>query len=409
MSPLPQRFGVCRSIAAWTGALVIGVAAFMPLRAHAGDPRWPQSGYDAGHTWFNASERQLNRTNVGTLAESWTNMLGQFYIGPSAQAHGRIVVCSNLFGISVVNADNGKRIANQENLIGDNCGSPAIQGTHVYVTTSSANPNFGYLSSLDSSGNVRWTSQSTGDTSLGFQNPVVDAGTVFVSDRRDAVYAFDGRTGATLWRSHTGDMNNEVTVGAGVALVSTWGSTTALRRLFAFDTNTGARVWAAATDTSNMQYPAVVSNGLAVTGSDSGVVRAFDLASGHKAWEHAVSGYVSAPLAAAGPLVYVVHGNQTISALAVQTGELVWTVSMGDCAVASNLAVANGVIFFTTVGIAGHRLDTLDAANGAVIGASRAGSLSGSYGKVTVVDGQVQIGTNQGVLHVYALPPASRQ
>jgi outer membrane protein assembly factor BamB len=382
-----------------------------PTRAEAAS--WPQAGFDAAHTWFNPTETRLRANNAAMLEQVWSRQLGQFYIGQTAQSKGTIVVCSNLFGISILSAENGKRQGSVPTLAGDNCGTPAIHGAMAYVTTSGSGPNIGYLTALDNAGTVLWTATSSDPLSLGFEDPALDSRTLFVADRRNSVYAFDAATGATRWRAETGVLNNAAAVRDGTVVVTTWGSSLMPNRVWAFAADDGAARWFSDADTSNMQYPALITDSsteaLAIAGADSGSVRAFSLKSGRLRWQADAPGYVSAPLAAARGAVFVVSGSRTISAFSADDGSLLWRTALSQASVASNLALANGLIFCTVIDGGAHRLAVYRASTGEPIAQIAGASLSGTFGKLTVVEGRVQVATNQGVLHVFALPPSLRQ
>ncbi len=390
-------------------ALALAAACLAtPSRAEAAS--WPQAGFDAAHTWFNASEKRLRAHNVATLTQVWSRQLGQFYIGQTAQSKGAIVVCSNLFGVSVLSAENGKKQGSVATLAGDNCGTPAIHGAIAYVTTSGAEPNVGYLTALDNAGAVLWTATSSDPQSLGFEDPALASRTLFVADRRNAVYAFDAATGSTRWRAETGLLHNAAAVRDGTVVITTWGSIFAPNRVWAFAAKDGATRWSSEADRSNMQYPALITDSsteaLAIAGADSGSVRAFSLASGALSWQAAVPGYVSAPIAAAQGAVFVVSGNRTISALSADDGSVLWRTALDQASVSSNLALANGLVFCTVIDGGEHRLAVYRAATGEPIARIGGTSLTGTFGKVTVVEGRVHVATNQGVLHVFALPAA---
>jgi outer membrane protein assembly factor BamB len=386
-----------------------------PTRAEAAS--WPQAGFDAAHTWFNPTENHLRANNAALLAQVWSRQLGQFYIGQTAQSKGTIVVCSNLFGISILSAENGKRQGSVATLAGDNCGTPAIHGAMAYVTTSGAEPNAGYLTALDNAGTVLWMATSSDPLSLGFEDPALDSRTLFVADRRNSVYAFDAATGATRWRAETGVLNNAAAVRNGSVVITTWGANagTGPNRVWAFAAKDGSLRWASDADHTNMQYPALITDSsteapaaeaLAITGSDSGSVRAFSLASGHLRWQTDTPGYVSAPIAAAHGAVFVVSGNRTISALSADDGSVLWRTALAQASVSSNLALANGLIFCTVIDGGAHRLAVYRASTGEPIAQIAGAGLTGTFGKLTVVEGRVQVATNQGVLHVFALPAA---
>jgi outer membrane protein assembly factor BamB len=394
-----------------------------PTRAEAAS--WPQAGFDAAHTWFNPTENHLRANNAAMLTQVWSRQLGQFYIGQTAQSKSTIVVCSNLFGISILSAENGKRQGSVSTLAGDNCGTPAIHGAMAYVTTSGAEPAAGYLTALDNAGTVLWTATSSDPLSLGFEDPALSTRTLFVADRRNSVYAFDAATGATRWRAETGVLNNAAAVRDGSVVITTWGASagTGPNRVWAFAAKDGALRWASDADHTNMQYPALITDSgaaalttaalttgslateaLAITGSDSGSVRAFSLASGHLRWQTDTPGYVSAPIAAARGAVFVVSSNRTISALSADDGSLLWRTALAQASVSSNLALANGLIFCTVIDGGAHRLAVYRASTGEPIAQIGSTSLTGTFGKLTVVEGRVHVATNQGVLHVFALP-----
>jgi outer membrane protein assembly factor BamB len=405
--PMPFHTLLHRAAGPLVLALVTACLA-TPTRAEAAS--WPQAGFDAAHTWFNPTEKRLRADNAATLTQVWSRQLGQFYIGQTAQSKGAIVVCSNLFGISVLNADDGKKQGNLTTLEGDNCGTPAIHGALAYVTTSGTEPNVGYLTALDNAATVLWTATSADPLSLGFEDPALASRTLFVADRRNSLYAFDAATGAIRWRAETGALNNAAAVRDGSVVITTWGVAAGPNRVWAFAAKDGALRWASDGDHSNMQYPALITDStteaLAITAADSGSVRAFSLASGALRWQAAVPGYVSAPIAAAKGAVFVVSGSRTISALSTDDGSVRWRTALDQASVSSNLALANGLIFCTVIDSGAHRLAVYRASTGEPIAQIVSTSLTGTFGKLTVVEGRVQVATNQGVLHVFALPAA---
>lgn len=387
-------------------SLLVSAALVAPAGAAApAGPAWRQSSFDAGHTWFNRDETMLSSANVGALSERWARTLGQFYVGPTVQSGEAVFVCSNLYGLSALAAATGRIGWSNPDLPGLNCGSPAVRGQTVYVTTSDATPNVGHLSAVDAAtGTLRWTSSWPDADSLGFENPTLSGDTVFVTDRRHAIHAVDAATGALRWRAETPWLQNAATVAGGKVVVTTWDAccTTAVRKVYAFDAATGSSAWVAPADGSNMQYPATILGPRVYAGSDSGRVRAYDLATGALLWQRRLDGYISAPIAAGRQRVIVSSANRTLSALDAATGEVVWTRSIAPWSIASNLAIAADVVYMTVNDPFVHRLATFDLATGEVLPQAATTSLTGSRAQLSVVDGRVQMSTSQGVLHVYA-------
>jgi outer membrane protein assembly factor BamB len=389
----------------WRAPLAAGLISLLATAAaSAAGNAWLQPGFSAAHSWANPHEKTLKPGNVARLQQLWSQKLGQFYVGATTQADGMVYACSNLYGLSALDAATGAE--QWSTYTGGQCGSATLTAEAAYVTTWGGNPiRYALTAVRRADGGTLWSVPPAQSDSLGFENPTLAGNSLYVADRRSGVSAFDAGTGALRWKAETGMLNQQATVAGGLVYVSTWGNgSTAPHRVFAFSAKDGALKWSRPTDTANSQYPAAVAEGRVFVGSDTGALYAYDAAKGTPLWKASFSGYVSAPIVAAGPAVLVNTGSGTISALAAATGKVQWsTVLPGSATVASNLVLANGVIFFSTIDPDGqHKLATLDARTGRLIALLPA-LLWGSYSQVAVVDGRVQVATNYGILQVFGL------
>lgn len=366
--------------------------------------QWAQDGFSAAKTFANPSEQVLDRHNAGLLQIRWQEQVGQFYASAATHAGGRLFLCSNLYGALAQSPRNGEMLWSQIGAGVGNCGTPALAGDRAYLGSSSFGPPYrNVLSAVDQvTGTPHWTADLPAGPSylsLGF-GPALHNGRLFISTTRQAVLAVDAADGRLLWEASTGGgavLNNDPSVGHGRVFVSSWHDCceAAARQLFAFDAQSGQALWASDADDSNMQYPALVLDKVVLTGSDSGRVHAFAVATGQRLWSRQLSGYVSAPLAGHAHRVYVASGNRDLQALDVATGEVAWTRTLpGSHQVASNLAWANGVLYFTSQDFNGHqRLVGLNAGSGKPV-AGVTLSLRGAFSKLSVVDGRVFLSTD---------------
>lgn len=384
-------------------ATLVATATLAAAFTAPAQAQWHQDGFSAGKTFANTDESVLGRHNAASLQTRWQAQVGQFYASAASHASGRLFLCSNLYGVLAQSPDSGALLWTQFAGGVGNCGTPVLADDQAYLVSSAFGPYRNVVSAIDqANGAVRWTTDlPAGADHLGLGlGPALHNGRLFVTSARRSVVAIDAANGQQLWQASTGGesvLNNDPSVDGGRVFVSTWHDCCAAapRQLFAFDAQNGRALWASDVDASNMQYPALAMNHAVIVGSDSGDVRAFDPDTGQRLWARQLKGYVSAPLAGHGPRVYVVSGNRTVQALDAKTGEPLWERSLGGShQVASNLAWANGVLYFTTQDANGHqRLMAVKAGTGKSV-ATLSLSLRGAFSKLTVADGHVLLSTD---------------
>lgn len=388
-----------------TAAATLTLASLLAPAAHA---QWRQDGHDAAKRFANTSETRLTRANVAQLAPRWQQQVGQFYASPATASGARLILCSNLHGALAQSPEGGQLLWEQAGAGVGNCGTPALdegggRAQALLVSSRFGTPYRNMLSAVDqATGALRWSVDLPAGTDylgLGY-GPALHDGRVYATTHRRAVLALDAADGHLRWQASTGGegvLNNDPAVGQGRVFVSTWLECcgNGPRQLFAFNAKSGKLAWQRDVDASNMQYPALVLGHSVVVGSDSGRVSAFDAKTGAPKWTRQLQGYVSSPLAGEGQHVYAASGNRDLQALDLATGTPRWTRTLGGShQVSSNLAWANGLLYFTTQDFQGNqRLMVLDARNGkpaATIGLS----LRGAWSKLTVADGQVLLSTD---------------
>jgi outer membrane protein assembly factor BamB len=389
--------------------LVLSLAT--PISLAWGFGEWPQAGYDATRTWFNAEEHLLGVHNVATLEIKFS--VYSAFTGRPAFAREQGIVCTT--DRVVRSVDLSESLYLYAEMPGNNCNAPAIWGDDVLTTSSDGDAGFLMATDVRAGSPRRYlvsVPPSPGE-------PTVANGIVYLTNRSNQVHAFDAATGDTVWSTTTPSptengageaswINNDPTVGDGKVFVTTRASSPAdvLKRVFAFDAATGILQWSQPMNGGALAYPALFAWHRVWAHAHNGLLRGFDAATGTVAWERRLPGRPHAPLAAAGHLLFASSGVGDIVALRAGTGRIAWTHSLERGVVASNFALAGGVLFLTAYdGSRGdHFLVTLDAASGAMIAQSSRSRLTGRSAALAVTQGKVRLLTDSSYLSGIGLP-----
>ncbi|HSI48641.1 MAG TPA: PQQ-binding-like beta-propeller repeat protein [Ideonella sp.] len=363
--------------------------------------KWPQEGYSAAKSQANTDEATLTARNVAGLQLKWQRQLGQFYASAVTQAGPQLLACSNLYDVSALQLAGGASKWDQLAGVG-NCGTPATAGGQTFLVSSALSPNYrNVVSALDTaSGHVLWETDlmaSSADMGLN-ADAALSQGRLYVSSNRGQVVALDTATGQQAWRATTGGngvMNNDPAVAGGRVFVSTWLECcgNGPRKLHAYDAETGVELWATEVAASNMQRPAQPLGDKVVVTTDSGLVNAYDAATGALSWSRTV-GFVGTAMALHGQAVYVPVGTSVL-ALDAATGNTLWTrpLPSGQGAI-SNLVWANGLVYLLAQNASSETaVVALKAGNGKLV-ASVPVSISGSYARLSLSGGMVYISAN---------------
>ncbi len=411
MSPRSRLLPAALAVAAATAAAVQAVHA-----APAAPGTWLQPAHDAAQTWTNPQETTLSAGNVKRLRLVVTQQVGRFWVGPTTQSGGQLIDCNDATGLSAIDMASGTPSWARFDFGGNgaNCQAAALDAATAYVSALgwAQQPWTVTLTAVDrGTGQTRWQVQGPSDRPgnaswLGFNQPVLDKGAIYVTHQRSLVAAYDAATGAPRWQVETGLLNNTAAVAGGLVFTTTWGeSPDGVNALFAHRAADGTLAWRQPLDTSHAEYPAVVAGGRVVAGSDSGWVRAFQATSGAPLWQVQLAGYVSAPPVLNADAAYVNAGLHAVVALDAATGATRWQATLpGTFKVASNLVLANGVLYFTAMdGGGAHHLTALEAATGRRL-AQPPDQVDGSYANVAVAGGRVFVSDTYGRVRVFALP-----
>ena len=190
-------------------------------------------------------------------------------------------------------------------------------------------------------GHLAWQVSLPANPGLGEAEPVspLAVGGVSVFAGGNALYALRLRSGQPMWHREFGTANNpgQSTVDGlwtwQGSVIAALGTGSAAPELVSLDPATGAVRWTVALATVGLEDPpAVTTDGVVAVLTQTGALRAFDLATGKMLWSTA---YAKAGLLAAGSVVIgnAGHGSnitnltRALTAFGGRTGKVVWSAS----------------------------------------------------------------------------------
>ncbi|WP_135852367.1 outer membrane protein assembly factor BamB family protein [Halorussus salinus] len=197
---------------------------------------------------------------------------------------------------------------------------------------------------------VSWTFSIPGV--MGTPTPTVVDGTAFVTDLDGSAFAIDAETGDRQWRTAVAEIESGVTVGDGLAVV------TSDEGVVALDADDGTERWVAAVSPAYEATPVVADDSVYVP-SDLGIV-ALDAADGTERWRYVTGLRTKASPAVADGTVFVGNDDAYVYALDAATGDPRWRFkTRGE--VACSPAFAGGTVY---AGSREGRVYALDAETG---------------------------------------------
>jgi outer membrane protein assembly factor BamB len=350
---------------------------------------WPfarQNVYGSGQ---NVLESTLNISTVNPMGEKWffptvtaagsgppAVVGGVMYVGTS---NGRVFAVSMSTHKKLWSAQPGLTVA----------GSPAVVNNTVYIGDGSS------VYALDAAtGATKWSiSTSQSPAALA---PIVAAGTLYFGGYNGSgatLWAVNAGTGAVKWSKQlsTALFTGSPAFSGNLVYVGTFDGT-----LWALHTSNGTVAWSQPTGGPIPGTP-VVRGGLAIvaSGSRSASVEAFDATTGAPKWNLPEDATAS-PAWDAGKVF--VTTSTGVKALQATTGKTVWNFSLTAAFSAhpDSPAVANGLVYTDWDGFPIAVIES----TGAEIWQAPA-QLNAPSSPV-VVDGQVLVGSDDNVVHVYA-------
>lgn len=214
---------------------------------------------------------------------------------------------------------------------------------------------------------------------MGTPTPTVADGTAFVTDLDGTAFALDAETGDRRWETGVVDIESGVTVGDGLAVVTSDAGVVAL------DAADGAKRWVADVSPAYKSRP-VVAGGSVYVPSDLGVV-ALDADDGTERWRYVTGLKTRASPAVADGTVFVGNDDAYVYALDAATGDRRWRFKTRG-KIACSPAVADGTVY------AGSREGRVYALN------AETGERRWSRGVVRSVHGVEDLAVGHGNVYV---------
>jgi outer membrane protein assembly factor BamB len=220
------------------------------------------------------------------------------------------------------------------------CGYAAESGTTGGVTAFGA-----------ATGTLLWTAEFDQDLDTNGGGLAAAGGAVYATTSDGEIYAYGAATGTRLWRVH----GRGVTFGGASPLVSGGVvyacSTSHPPVLYAVLAATHRELWQQPLGASDSATWLAVSGGVLFVGDTSngqnaGYLSARNAATGERLWKTQVTGGVFPVAATAGHVVYSGSNNGVLDAWQAKTGRHLWSYSGSANPIASNIAVAGGVVYF---------------------------------------------------------------
>jgi len=301
---------------------------------------WEQYGADAEGRRCNPYEKTLGVNNVSSLHVAWSNSVENFIESSPVVSQGVLYITSDnpKGGVFAYNATTGAQI--WSNLFpvdqGYHFTAPAVANGRVFVAANDSLYAFNATT-----GALLWI---RGTSSIAQGWPVVYGSLVYFSSQAGRIFAFDQATGAVVWSgliNKNGGATTGIVVGGGLAYMN------ANNTLYAFNASNGHLVWRKVIE---MISSPALGDGILYIDDALGLVRALNAATGQQIWEaqpaHIAGNIDSSPVIAYG-YVYVGVGG-SVWAFNAYTGALVTKMPTGDNQLASDPAIANGVVYVAT-------------------------------------------------------------
>jgi outer membrane protein assembly factor BamB len=216
-------------------------------------------------------------------------------------------------------------------------------------------------------------------------------GVVYVGSRDNYLYAISASTGRAAWKSQVGWVPTAPqVVGQMVCVATNSGEFSAIH------TSSGGVVWQARTTPAAFAQPWAVNGGTMILCLDTGVLQAYDVATGKQGATYGSQNQDYQAIGAAGGNLYAMDDTGTLHAFSAGTGTTLWNTGVvTDGGVPSTGLVVGGGDIYT--GTTSGTLYSIHAATGQVNWSYPAGNDLTS--DPVAADGMVYITDTSGTLH----------
>lgn len=267
--------------------------------------------------------------------------------------------------------------------------SPAIDPAAGLVVTAT---NSGRLVALSTStGAVKWTDQL--GTAAIESSPAISQGVVYVGSDDGIVYALNEQTGAIIWQATpSGAVHSSPAVDSAAKLVVVGDDSGAVTALSA---QNGSVQWSVPTGAPLAASP-VLSGGNVYIGSTSGTM--YDLAesAGTKVWATGLGSAITTSAALSGDTLVVGDQNGDLVYLAPGSGHETFSRGLGSPIV--------GVSNTTGFAVAEASKGRIQGTKGPGRSGWAAQLTGGLASSPTIINGEVLIAGQDGMLHCYTVP-----
>jgi outer membrane protein assembly factor BamB len=361
---------------------------------------WPAFRMNAQHGGRNRHENVLSSTTVEDVEELWATSVGGKITASPCVSGGQVYVTTDDGYLHAFTAASGGRRWSRSHGT-STLSSPAAGYSLVFAAWSN-----GTVAAYTPGGNLVWENVDVLRGSV--DGPLsLEGGKVYFGSTGGKVYALDARTGVEAWSAELGgSIVTAPTVANGVVYVGARDG-----NLYALDAASGERLWSYSTGMP-IQSTAAVANGrvfFACKDTTGGAyLQVVDARTGLRLWRVSVETQCSP--AVAGGKVYVGTNGGALQAFEARydpgSGTPLWSSRGLLTSEDGAPSVANGVVYvvardpLTAVG----SLNAVRAADGALLWTASTGGVV-KDANPAISDGIVFIGSDDGQLHAYGIPP----
>ena len=326
---------------------------------------WPTYGYDNQRVKSVAGHPLL----VPPYRIDWAFHARKLLEFPPAIAYGRLYIANNAGTLFAIDERSGRPKWTYRS---GRCtaASPAVDGHvvfQVFMNKPPCNAQQGsrpldgqVVALLAKNGHVRWR-RTIGPSET---SPAVADGRVYAGDWNGKVYAFDERTGRTIWSFATGgQVKGGIAVDGNRVYVGSYDG-----HVYGLNARNGHELWRASAQarlgsTGTFYATPAAAYGRVYIGSTDRKVYSFGATSGKLRWSHSTGSYVYSSPAVWRLRVYVGSYDGGLYCFDAATGDVKWRFDAKG-PISGSPTVVNGIVYFSTLKT---RTFALDARTGKLL------------------------------------------